>query len=183
MGGLDEEVQDEMGQSAAIAVMEAIRKGLVDVDENCHSYLRQRCQWRMLTVLQRDGAQEFDLGSRNIPFSSWIATLPGQVEVERRLFLQQLQRVALDTVRRRCRFRGCALEACLHTAEQLLADQEVSLDRLRALGLTKPRFYLDYVRVILRDFLADFYNRHRPIFAENHWFAQTWVAGFYAESG
>jgi len=47
--------------------------------------------------------------------------------------------------------------------------------------LAKPRFYRDYVSVILRGFLADFYQRYRPIFDGDHWFEQTWVAGFLAE--
>ena len=81
-GDLDADVQDEMVQNAAIAVMEAITKGLVDVDQNFHSYLRQRCRWRMLTSLQRGGRQEFDLDRGNIPFSRMVAALPGQAEVE-----------------------------------------------------------------------------------------------------
>jgi len=47
-----------------------------------------------------------------------------------RLFLHRVQRQALDTVRRRCRFRGPAYQACLYIATQLLADKKVDLDLL-----------------------------------------------------
>ena len=46
--------------------------------------------------------------------------------------------------------------------------------------LADPKFYVDYVRVLLGEFLRDFYHRHRPIFPETYWFQETWVAAFFA---
>ncbi len=177
---IDEMVQDEMVQISAIAVMDAIRNGRVDVDRNFHSYLRQLCRWRMLTVLQKDGPQEFDLAGRNVWFFNWSATLPGQAEVEMRLFLEQLQRLAVQEVSYQCRFRGQQYDACIYIAEQLIAGKEADVDRLRAQGFEDPRSFVDYVRVIMRNFLWDFHQRHSPMFPEDIWSQETWVAAFFA---
>jgi hypothetical protein len=151
------DLEDEMVQVAALACWKALEQARLDPNKNPERWLQRLCLWRMRNVVNRHGPQKFNFQAYGILFESLVATLPSQKDVESRLFSDQLKRLASKQIESNLRFKGKKREACIFILNQILAGEVVLPKTIGdKFQISKPKFFVSYVRLRLRLYLYEF---------------------------
>ena len=155
------EIALDAKQDVLVCFLEKLMQGFSDdLERNGFDELEKEF-WRVYVRLSnREKYMCHCHSDVDFPVEDFIGSFETHRHVENRIFLNELKGIVESSVLGRVRFSGLVGEACGYILACFLGERRIVEYHLRRrYGLKNPRFYIDYVEVLLRDSLYDVRSR------------------------